>query len=92
MVKSTKIWGRACLVGEGGKVTFEPSPDIIHKHLTLMGSWTFSTFILSELSSWIMNKNIPLKEIITHRYRLMEAETAFNQFSAGGTGKVIFEW
>ena len=92
MVKSTKIWGRACLVGEGGKVTFEPSPDIIHKHLTLMGSWTFSTFILSELSSWIINKNIPLKEIITHRYRLMEAEVAFNQFSDGGTGKVIFEW
>jgi threonine dehydrogenase-like Zn-dependent dehydrogenase len=92
MVKSTKIWGRACLVGEGGKVTFEPSPDIIHKHLTLMGSWTFSTFILSELSSWIINKNIPLKKIITHRYPLMEAEKAFNQFSAGGTGKVIFEW
>jgi threonine dehydrogenase-like Zn-dependent dehydrogenase len=39
-----------------------------------------------------MNKNIPLKKIITHRYPLTEAEKAFNQFSAGGTGKVIFEW
>ncbi len=92
MVQSTKIWGRACLVGEGGTVTFEPSPDIIHRHLNLMGSWTFSTHVLSELSQWVVDRKIPLNSIITDKYKLSEAEDAFTKFASGGTGKVVFEW
>ena len=46
-VESTRIFGRTCLVGEGGEVTYQPTPHIIHRHLTLMGSWTFSTFGLA---------------------------------------------
>ena len=42
-VESTKIFGKSCFVGEGGEVTFEPTPHIIHRHLSLLGSWTFST-------------------------------------------------
>jgi threonine dehydrogenase-like Zn-dependent dehydrogenase len=34
-VESTRIFGRTCLVGEGGEVTYQPTPHIIHRHLTL---------------------------------------------------------
>ena len=47
-VESTRVFGKTCLVGEGGEVTYEPTPHIIHRHLTMLGSWTFSTFGLSE--------------------------------------------
>lgn len=42
-VKSAAIWGRVCFVGEGNTTSFEISPDIIHKQLTIYGSWTFSS-------------------------------------------------
>jgi threonine dehydrogenase-like Zn-dependent dehydrogenase len=92
MVQSVRTWGRACLVGEGGEVTFAPSPEIIHKHLNLMGSWTFSTVVLSELAQWVVDRNIGLTDIITHRFPLSKAEEAFILFNKGKTGKVIFEW
>jgi threonine dehydrogenase-like Zn-dependent dehydrogenase len=92
MVQSVRIWGRACLVGEGGEVTFAPSPEIIHKHMNLMGSWTFSTVVLAELAQWVVDRRIPLSKIITHRFPLSAAEEAFALFNQGRTGKVVFEW
>ena len=35
-LESTKVFGRSCMVGEGGEVTLQPSPQIIHRHLTLL--------------------------------------------------------
>ncbi|MCH8061741.1 MAG: zinc-binding dehydrogenase [Chloroflexi bacterium] len=91
-VRSTRIWGRACLVGEGGTVTFEPTPDIIHRQLTLHGSWTFSTAILEELADWVVERGIPLKDIITHRFSLDQAREAYELFEGATTGKVVFNW
>jgi threonine dehydrogenase-like Zn-dependent dehydrogenase len=91
-VRSTRIWGRACLVGEGGTVTFEPTPDIIHRQLTLYGSWTFSTVVLEELANWVIDRDMPLKQIITHRFSLDQAVDAFKVFDGGKTGKAVFEW
>ena len=91
-VRSPRIWGRACLVGEGGDVTFEPSPDIIHRQLTLFGSWTFSIGILEELGNFIVQRQLPLSDLITHRFSLEHAEEAFKLFESGATGKVVFTW
>ena len=57
-VESTKIFGRSCLVGEGGEVTYQATPHIIHRHLTLVGSWTFSTFGLEEAARWVAERRI----------------------------------
>lgn len=91
-VRSTKIWGRTCLVGEGGTATFEPSSDIIHRQLTLLGSWTFSTDILEELGRYVVDQSIPLGDLITHRFRLQDAEEAYRLFDTSTTGKPAFVW
>jgi len=90
-VRSARVFGRACFVGEGGTVTLEPSPDIIHRHLTLYGSWTFSTVGLSECAQFAVDRQIPIERLITHRYRLDQADEAFRTFDAGSTGKCVFE-
>jgi threonine dehydrogenase-like Zn-dependent dehydrogenase len=90
-VRSARVFGRACFVGEGGTVTLEPSPDIIHRHLTLYGSWTFSTVGLSECAQFAVDRQIPIERLITHRYRLDQADEAFRTFDAGATGKCVFE-
>ncbi len=91
-IRSTKIWGRACLVGEGGDLNLQPSPDIIHRQINLYGSWTFSTLILKELSEWVVNRELPLSNIITHRYSLDDVSKAFEIFNQGKTGKAVINW
>jgi threonine dehydrogenase-like Zn-dependent dehydrogenase len=89
-VKSARAWGRACFVGEGGTVTLEPSPDVIHKQLTIYGSWTFSTVGLAECAQFIADRQIPLRDIITHEFRLDQADEAYKLFDGGRTGKCVF--
>jgi threonine dehydrogenase-like Zn-dependent dehydrogenase len=88
-VRSARVFGRACFVGEGGTVTLEPSPDIIHRHLTLYGSWTFSTVGLAECAQFVVDRRVALDRLITHRFPLDRAADAFRLFDAGATGKCV---
>lgn len=90
-VRSARVFGRACFVGEGGSVTLEPSPDIIHRHLTLYGSWTFPMVGLEECARFVVDRQVPLDRLITHRFSLDQAEEAFRVFDGGATGKCVFE-
>ena len=89
-VQAARIWGRVCFVGEGNTTTFDISPDIIHKQLTIYGSWTFSTHGLAECARFITDREIPLQRIITHRFTLDQADEAFRTFEGGATGKCVF--
>ena len=92
-VLSTRVWGRTCFVGEGGSVNFEDATnDIIHRQVTLLGSWTFSTVVLEELGHYIVNRNIPLKSLLLHQYSLDNVEEAFTLFEAGNAGKSTIIW
>ena len=92
-VECAKLFGRACFVGERGDVTFDDvSRQIIHKHLTICGSWTFSTWMLEEAANWILDRNVKIDDLITHRYPLEQAAEAYTIFQEGQTGKVVFVW
>lgn len=92
MIRSSRIYGRACFVGEGGETSFDVSRDIIHKQLTIHGSWTMSTVSLAEVANYVVDHKVPLKKIITHRFRLEQAAEAYKVFEAGQTGKVVITW
>jgi threonine dehydrogenase-like Zn-dependent dehydrogenase len=89
-VRCARIWGRVCFVGEGNTTTFDISPDIIHKQLTIYGSWTFSTVGLEECARFIVDRRVPLDRLITHRFTLDQAAEAFQLFDTGVTGKCVF--
>ena len=91
-VDSVAPWGRMCFVGEGGDTTFHVSRQIIHKQLTLYGSWTFSISGLAEVAEFVVDRGVPLKDLITHRFRLDQAAEAYELFDSGKTGKVVFVW
>lgn len=88
-LKAAKLWGRACFVGERGTATFDITPQIIHKQLTIHGSWTFSIGLLAEVARFVVDLKLPLKDTITHRFPLYQAEEAYRLFDAGKTGKVV---
>jgi threonine dehydrogenase-like Zn-dependent dehydrogenase len=89
-VKSARMWGRVCFVGEGNTTTFEISPDIIHKQLTIYGSWTFSSVGQAECAQFIVDRKLPLSKLLTHRFKLDQAEDAYKLFDTQTTGKGVF--
>ena len=48
-IQATRKWGKIAFIGEGGTVSFQPSPDIIHDQKTIYGSWVTSIWLMEEL-------------------------------------------
>ncbi|MEC9279103.1 MAG: hypothetical protein VYC23_07335, partial [Chloroflexota bacterium] len=77
------------LSDEGNATTFDVSRQIIHKQLTILGSWTFSQAGLSEVAKFVIEQNLPMETLVTHTFGLDDAQTAYDLFVSGETGKVI---
>ena len=87
-IRATRKWGRIALVGEGGSVTFNPSPDIIHDQKAIYGSWVTSTWLMEELVERLVRWDLHPEEIITHRFALEQAGDAYALMAGGQCGKV----
>jgi threonine dehydrogenase-like Zn-dependent dehydrogenase len=85
-------WGRVAYVGEGGTVTFEPSPLLLHKQLTLVGSWVCGLVEMEALLELLARKRLHPEATVTHRFPLAEADEAYRLFDTGSTGKVVLTW
>lgn len=82
------MWGNVVYLGEQGTVTFEPSPLLLHKNLTLHGSWVTSVGNMEKLVELMDRKKVHPSQIITHRFPLSKTDEAFKVFATGKTGKV----
>ncbi|TVX98826.1 zinc-dependent alcohol dehydrogenase family protein [Paenibacillus cremeus] len=84
--------GRVAFVGECRECTIRPSEQLIRKQLTLIGSWYFPIQEFNEITEFIVRKNIPVAKLVTHRFDLQDAETAFRLFDERKTEKAVFVW
>jgi D-arabinose 1-dehydrogenase-like Zn-dependent alcohol dehydrogenase len=90
-VRATRTWGTACYVGERGQVTLDVSPDLLRRQITLIGSWTFSRQGQAECAEFVVDHNVAVDKLFTHRWRLDQAEEAYRLFDTQTSGKgVIF--
>jgi threonine dehydrogenase-like Zn-dependent dehydrogenase len=87
-IRATRKWGRIVFLGEGGGVTFSPSPDIIHDQKTIHGSWVTSTWLMDELVERLVRWNLHPADLITHRFALEDVGRAYELMSSGRCGKV----
>ena len=91
-VDCLRLGGKAVFVGFGVREkTLNPS-QFIGRQLTLMGSFVIPIYMYDDLAQFILDHNLPLEEMVTHRFSLEEAPQAFALFDQGATGKVILEW
>jgi threonine dehydrogenase-like Zn-dependent dehydrogenase len=88
-VRSVRTWGTACFVGEGGSVSLDVSPDLLRRQVTLIGSWTFSSVGQEECARFVADRKVPLKKLITHRFKLDDAADAYRLFDTQTTGKGV---
>jgi threonine dehydrogenase-like Zn-dependent dehydrogenase len=87
-IRATRKWGRIVLLGEGGGVEFQPSPDMIHDQKTLYGSWVTSIWLMEELVERLVRWNLHPAELITHRFALDQVADAYSLMASGKCGKV----
>ncbi len=87
-IRATRKWGKIAMVGEGGTVEFNPSPDIIHDQKTIYGSWVTSIWLMEELVERLARWGIHPEDLVTHRFPLEKAADAYALMNEGKCGKV----
>jgi len=87
-IEALAVFGRCVLVGEGGTLDLEPSPMLIHKQATLIGSWVTSLGHMAELLDRLERWDLHPEALVTDRFRLEEAADAYALADTGTAGKV----
>ena len=91
-LKGTREWGRCGFVGEGGTVEFEVSPYLIHKQITLYGSWVTSVRGMKDLVERLSRWDLHPEDICTHTFPLEDAAEAYEVADEGKCGKVCITY
>ena len=89
-IRSTKVWGTMCFVGEGGDVHIDVSPQLLRRQLTLVASWTFSNIIQAECARFSVERGIDVDRLFTHRWSIDQADEAYKLFDKQVDGKGVF--
>ena len=87
-IRATRKWGSIVMLGEGGRVEFNPSPDIIHDQKTIYGSWVTSTWLMEEVVERLVRWNLHPEALVTHRFALDRVADAYKLMAIGECGKV----
>jgi threonine dehydrogenase-like Zn-dependent dehydrogenase len=85
---STATWGRCAFVGEGGDVSFDVSPLMIHKQVSLYGSWVTSIGHMEDLLVHLDRWQLRPSTIVTDTFTLDQAAAAYDLADRGTAGKV----
>ncbi|RQP12222.1 MAG: alcohol dehydrogenase [Microbacteriaceae bacterium] len=84
--------GRVAYVGESQSAEINPSEHLIHKQLTLIGGWYFPRTLWDEIVAFVVEHDIPIEKLISHRFPLEDAAEAFAAFDRRETEKAVFIW
>ena len=91
-LRHTRRWGRVVLVGEGGRLTVDVSEVLIHRQLTVHGSWVSSTWRMAELLERLTRWDVHPDRVVTDRFALPDAAAAYAMADTGADGKVAITW
>ena len=87
---SVAIGGRVAFIGEKAKTSINPSQQFIRKEILVSGSWYFTAAdYQNELVHF--KRGFDLRNLITHRFHLVDSGSAYRLFEGGETGKVLFD-
>jgi propanol-preferring alcohol dehydrogenase len=83
-------FGRLALVGEHRQATIDPSAHFIGRELTMTGSRYYHHADYDDILQLLAGGLHP-ERMITHRFSLSEAPSAFSLFDAGQAAKVVLQ-
>jgi D-arabinose 1-dehydrogenase-like Zn-dependent alcohol dehydrogenase len=85
-------WGRIVLVGLGGALNLDVSPDIVIKQVSILGSYTFSIVGLGECARFVADHGIDVDQIFSDRWTIDDAAQAYVEFDKQTRGKAVIEF
>lgn len=80
--------GRVVLLGEGARLDVEASPLLLHRQLTVHGSWVTSTYRMAELLDRLARWRLHPEIVVTDRFDLVDAQSAYRLADTGDRGKI----
>jgi threonine dehydrogenase-like Zn-dependent dehydrogenase len=78
--------------GEGGRLAVDVSEVLIHRQLTVHGSWVSSTWRTDELLERLARWDLHPERVVTDRFALSDAGSAYATADTGADGKVAITW
>lgn len=87
---SLKIRGRLVQVGVCTKLEINPFEQLINREIEIVGSRNFNNNELPEIIEFV-RKNAKIKNVITHRFGIDEAEKAFDIACKGEGIKILIK-
>lgn len=84
--------GGVAFVGESRATEINPSDQIIRKLLTVVGGWYFPRYEWDEIARIVVDRDMPLEQLVTHTFDLADAADAFAAFDRRETEKAVFVW
>jgi threonine dehydrogenase-like Zn-dependent dehydrogenase len=85
---AVRTGGTVVMNGEQPSVELSPSQDFIRRDITALGSWYYHFSEFPRMLA-LYREGLNITKLITHCYPLDEAATAFREFAAARTGKVL---
>ncbi|GAB92550.1 zinc-dependent alcohol dehydrogenase family protein [Gordonia rhizosphera] len=86
------VWGRIALVGLGGNIDLDVSPDIVIKQISIIGSYTFSNVGMGECARFVAAHDIDVDAVFTDRWNIEDADQAYKEFDKQTRGKAVIEF
>jgi threonine dehydrogenase-like Zn-dependent dehydrogenase len=83
--------GTVALVGESRETTINPSDQLLRKLASVTGGWYFPIWQYAKIASFIVERKLPVERMVSHRFQLDDASTAFRLFDEREAEKVVFE-
>ncbi len=83
--------GLVVMNGEQPGVELSPSTDFIRRDITAFGSWYYHFGEFGQMLA-LYRQGLAVEKLITHHFPLAEADSAFREFAAGRTGKVLLRY
>ncbi len=74
--------------GEQGAIPLSPSDDFIRRDITALGSWFYHFREFGDMLKLYRN-GLRVQDLVSHTYPIDEAPTAFAEFAAGRSAKVV---
>lgn len=89
-LRSTREWGRMCVVGEGHNMDLDVSSDMLRKQRTIFGSWVFSIMGLGDCAHFVAERELPVERLFTEEWKLEQGSQAYQLFDKQTSGKGVF--
>lgn len=88
-IASLDVWGTACFVGVGSKVSFDVSA-MLPSQATLMTSWTMSVPSMQSCAQFVVDRGLDIDGLFTDVWQLSEAAAAYHVLDQQTSGKGVF--